>query len=517
MTTLVSDRPTVSRHTFTTRDPAGIRALLGDRLGESDIEVRRGPSTRFRETALDTPDRRFARAGYRLSARETGGRTDLVLEPVRHRRGHPVLRIRAPWPHGRTESLPEDCPDALREPVQAVAGRERVTALSRASTLHETWQLLRDDHLLGTITLQETREEDATPEAETANARVEIELADDEASDAAGLLARIRSRLDLTPAQPAREAPLAALPDLGPAHVDRTLSAQETAFAILRLHFARMLVREPGARLGADPEELHDLRVAIRRLRAALRLYARHLPGKPRRHARELRRLGRALGPVRDLDVQIGWLREHAAELPRLERDAVKAIVASLQRRRRGARAEMLEALDSPRSRRFVERFARYLRRGPTGKPRRGRRPIGRVAPRLVKERMKALLREGARIDASSPAAEYHGLRILAKKARYAVEFHARVYGKPARRMIRRLVRLQDELGEHQDASVFLDHLRSLLEDDVAPPGTAAADALDALAERRLARARELRARYDRTFARVRGKRWKRLRRELRG
>jgi CHAD domain-containing protein len=129
---------------------------------------------------------------------------------------------------------------------------------------------------------------------------------------------------------------------------------------------------------------------------------------------------------------------------------------------------------------------------------------------------MKALIRAGRRIDESSPPADYHALRILAKHARYAMEFHADVYGRPARRAIRRIVALQDLLGEHQDAEVFLDHLRALLEDDAARLGPDAAAALEHLAASRMERGRDLRARFPRTFRRAHGKRWKRLRRRLR-
>ncbi|HMB70513.1 MAG TPA: CHAD domain-containing protein, partial [bacterium] len=113
-------------------------------------------------------------------------------------------------------------------------------------------------------------------------------------------------------------------------------------------------------------------------------------------------------------------------------------------------------------------------------------------------------------------SADYHALRILVKHARYALEFHSDVYGRPAKRAIRRLVELQDLLGEHQDADVFLDHLRALLEDDAARLGPDAATALEQLAARRRERGRELRARFPRTFRRAHGKRWKRLRRRFR-
>jgi CHAD domain-containing protein len=513
MTTLAPDRPTVSRRTFTTPEPGAVRDLLRD--GASlGVDVRRGPAVRYQEIALDTLDRRFDRAGYRLAVRDAGGRRELVLEPVRPTTGRRILRVRAPFA-GTVESLPAACPEPLRDPVQAVVGRRRLFAAERMSSLHETWQLLREDRLVGAVVLKETTREEPASDAPAEAARVEIELDDQETAEG-GVLDRLSSRLRLAPAGPSPAAPPAGTSHPGPVRAGPAASVQDVAFAALRLHFARALAREPGARLGADPEELHELRVAVRRLRAALRLWRDHLPGRTRRHGRELRRIGRALGGVRDLDVQIEWLREHAGDLPGRERDAVLAVVAALQRRRRAARREMLETLDSERTERFARRFAAWLRRGPRRKPRRGARPVADEAPRLVRDRMGTLLRAGKRFDATSPPAQYHALRILAKHARYALEFHADVYGRPARRLIRRLVRLQDLLGEHQDAEVFLDRIRALLEDDVAPPGSDASEALEHLAARRAERGRELRDRFPAMFERVRGKRWKRLRRRLR-
>ncbi|HMB70112.1 MAG TPA: CHAD domain-containing protein, partial [bacterium] len=320
MTTLVPDRPTVSRCSFTSVDPDAVRRLLGDG-SELGVEIRRGPAVRLRETRLDTGDRRFERAGYRLVVREAETRRELVLEPARRPSGRRVLRVHAPWSGGPFEATPETCPEPLVEPVRAVVGRRRLRPVERTSSVQETWQLLRDDHLVGTVTLKQVSPDPAAGAAAGAPARVEIEM-DDREAGADGVLDRLEARLALSPAGPGTD-------DAGgnPASGKRSArvrrgTVQHVAFAALRKHFARATAREPGARLGADPEELHDLRVAIRRLRAALRLYRDHLPGKARRFGRELKRIGAALGDVRDLDVQIEWLRDHAGELPHRERQA---------------------------------------------------------------------------------------------------------------------------------------------------------------------------------------------------
>src|SRR5690606_38574564 len=91
---------------------------------------------------------------------------------------------------------------------------------------------------------------------------------------------------------------------LGPAGVDATMSAAEAAYGVMRKHFATFLANEPGTRLGEDIEALHDMRVATRRIRAAMQAFRPWLPPRFERFRAELGWVARALGEVRDLDVQ---------------------------------------------------------------------------------------------------------------------------------------------------------------------------------------------------------------------
>ena len=101
-----------------------------------------------------------------------------------------------------------------------------------------------------------------------------------------------------------------------------------------------ILAHDPGTRLGADAEDLHKHRVAVRRLRAVLR-------DEPLRT--ELRWIGGALGAVRDLDVLIEHYTAEAASLEPEERVAFRPILLRLARRRAAARRDLSEALDSER------------------------------------------------------------------------------------------------------------------------------------------------------------------------
>ena len=95
------------------------------------------------------------------------------------------------------------------------------------------------------------------------------------------------------------------LPDLGPTDATAEASFGQLGYAVVRRHLGVLLAKESGTRLGEDIEELHDMRVATRRLRAALDLFAEVFPVRAVGLRNELRWLAGVLGAVRDLDVQL--------------------------------------------------------------------------------------------------------------------------------------------------------------------------------------------------------------------
>ena len=113
----------------------------------------------------------------------------------------------------------------------------------------------------------------------------------------------------------------------------------ELAYAVLRRQLAVVRDKEPGTRLGEDPEELHDMRVATRRMRAALALFAGVLPVRAQVFREELGWLARMLGAVRDLDVQLEGLADMADSHGRLERGHPARGPRAADRADRAARA----------------------------------------------------------------------------------------------------------------------------------------------------------------------------------
>ena len=139
----------------------------------------------------------------------------------------------------------------------------------------------------------------------------------------------------------------------------------------LRFHFSRVLKHEAGTIDGSDIEELHDMRVAVRRLRAAVQLFRPYLPQQDAAYLRkELRRLGRALGPVRDYDVMLENLAAYRAAAPVHARAEFAPLVQRWHKQRARARKDMLGYLAGKRYRLLKQRIEPIV----AGDPRRRRR-----------------------------------------------------------------------------------------------------------------------------------------------
>ncbi|ANY05977.1 CHAD domain-containing protein [Pseudonocardia sp. HH130630-07] len=274
--------------------------------------------------------------------------------------------------------------------------------------------------------------------------------------------------------------------------------------ALLDKRLRAMLHHEPGVRVGADIEELHRMRVAVRRMRAALRS-AR--PLLDRAWADDLRaelgRLGRALGPVRDLDVMIERLRTEVATLPAAEQAAGERLVAVLAADRVAARAQMLDELDADRHatlrRRLVEAIASPLPEPPADEP----RP---ALADLVRAEARKLARAVRRAGENPPDMTLHDLRIRTKRLRYTGELvepamrddrgRRTAEAKRVRKMLRAAEGLQEVLGDHQDACVAEHRIRALLDELGDTPDAHEVFVGGRLVERERTRAEALRARW---------------------
>jgi len=319
--------------------------------------------------------------------------------------------------------------------------------------------------------------------------------------------------LQTPPVAPAVEAPPAL--DLGPEEFSPTMPVAALAFANLRRHARAFLRHEAGTREGVDPEALHDMRVAGRRMRAALGLFAPYLPKRAEALRRELGRLGRVLGAVRDLDVQLGQLAAWRRAANASESPSFDAIEAVLVRKRQVARYRLLEALDGKRYTRLTDRLCTFLRRGPLRRPATGRSSARLVAPELIGRRYRKTRRAGDELTRESSPTEFHALRIRAKGLRYALEFHQPLYDGEVAAMIECLTGLQDLLGEHQDAVVAAGHLETLAGRGRRHLPPRALFLMGTIAARYEERAKALRREFSKAYHRIGGRRWRALKSSL--
>jgi triphosphatase len=471
---------------------------------------------------LDTDDWRFRRAGYALRLRRVGRRrtAEATLEGLDSvASGERALRVRREL----SESIEAADPALLLgsggevgDRARAVAGRKPLLSLFEIRTRRRVFTLTVDGLPPAELSLEETTIRAADGEPPTRLRRVEIDAVESVLPRLTQFVERLQATCALQPARlSGYEAGLLA-GDLRPVSAERFGATQidpgqpigAVALAVLRRHFTALLAKEPGTRLGDDIEELHDMRVASRRLRAALSLFADVAPPAALEAGEDLAWLGRVLGAVRDLDVQLEQLEVWLAELPEPDRAALEELAALLRRQRDDARVELLEALDSRRYESLVSRFGRVLRARPARRDDASAEPALAVAPDLIETRFRRMRALGRRIGPGSPAEDYHRLRIRCKRLRYALEFLADLYPGKAEPLLRRLAALQDVLGLHQDADVAIERLRALARDHAADLDAATIFAMGEIAERHRRQMVDLRRRFPRVYARATGKRW---------
>lgn len=288
------------------------------------------------------------------------------------------------------------------------------------------------------------------------------------------------------------------------------VSAQQLALTQLRGHLTDWMRHEPGARRGAEPEELHQLRVSVRRIEATLGLFRHQLPSRLVNARKSAKGVLRGLGAVRDLDVQLAELRTYCAKLPAGERAAAAPLEARLEAERATARARMLGMLDSEATRRWLETLNLATADLSTAASPEAPR-AATVMPERVRARFRKLKKAVRSLDKQSSMEAYHRVRRRAKQLRYAIECGGELFGKSADGMLRSLRRLQDGLGAQQDAHMGKLRLASLAADGVPlPPETLFL--MGRLAEHHLDETRKAHKTLARTWRRVRGRRWKGLR-----
>lgn len=471
------------------------------------------------DTYLDTPDWRVHRAGYTCRIRTRGDTAELTLKSMAEARDGIRTRREITAPLAAPDADPLRAPGEAGDALRALCGRSRLQPLFRLLTTRQRFHLHDAEGRIGEVALDDT----VIPVAEDEPvrlARVEVEVDPSALDRARPFVDAMVAACSLEPAATSKfEAALIATgqrphapPAFGSETVEPGMTAAAVAFAVLRRQFRVFLQNEPGTRLGEDIEALHDMRVATRRLRAAMATFRPFLTPRMLAFRDEFGVVARALGEVRDLDVQLERMDEWRQAFPPDRAHLLDGIEALLRKRRVAARRRMLQVLDSRRYDRLCERFAKALRSGPPRSFAPGRTPVLAVAPDLVERRYRKVRKLGDRIRKSSPPEAYHLLRIEAKKLRYALEFVGNgIYGRPALEFSQRVTALQDLLGLHQDAYVAIDMLEELAASAGRRLEPATLMAMGMLAERYRTHAEELRRQFPEVYRRLAGPEWKKL------
>jgi CHAD domain-containing protein len=240
----------------------------------------------------------------------------------------------------------------------------------------------------------------------------------------------------------------------------------EAGRKVLRFHLARMLAREAGTRAGNDPEELHGMRVATRRMRAAWRVFGdAYRPAKTRPYRRRLRELAGLLGAVRDLDVLIEATEAYAQAIGSPDLVGLEPLLAAWRGDRDSARERLIVELDSKGHRRFVDEYVDFV-----SSPGRDVLPLETTTPHRVRDTAASRIwtayehvRAYEAVLRWADVPTLHQLRIAAKRLRYTLEFVREPLGPDASPLIARVVALQDHLGFMNDAEVAATMARNFL------------------------------------------------------
>ena len=487
---------------------AAERVLAADRLGPFTGAAAGARATQLEDRYVDTADGALARAGFAVRLRQKGGETIVSVKSLAHTDGPggalsreelegPADRVAPPsdWPASDARALVlEHAGDAPLVERVTIRQLRRVRQLRAASTRVE-------------LSLDEV---DVVARGRVVERFVELEaeLTKGDRDDLAALGAAIESESGLERAGTSKlEAALAALDGstngdgvvarathrsrkrAAVAHADdeaadkgdkaepRLVTGKtpgvlaedtvaEAGRKVMRFHLARMIDREPGVRDGHDIEDIHKMRVATRRQRAAWRVFGEAFrKGRTRTYREGLRDVARRLGAVRDLDVQLEGIDAYRADQSVTEQRALEPLINSLRQHRDDARVLLIRELDSGAYGRFIDDYLDFVRtEGAAAKP------VNPSSPHRVRETAPSRIWAAyEQVRSYEPILRWadvptlHDLRIAAKWLRYTLEFVREALGRDAGPVIEKVVALQDHLGWLHDADVAAGLARQFL------------------------------------------------------
>jgi CHAD domain-containing protein len=415
------------------------------------------PVERLDATYYDTADLRLARSG--ITVRHRGGESGppWTVKLPEDDRGSDLVRREI-----RFEGPIDRVPDAAADLVLASTRARPLEAVASLTTVRRPVEIRGVDEELLAEVVDDTVSvsHNQNPTGWFREVEVELHLAGDKGGR--GLEAAV-SRL--IGAGCGAEPPLPKLvralgePATRPADVVvPPMPARATVIDLVRHAtagaVAQIIHHDPGARLGDDPEDVHKLRVAARRLRSDLHSFGAVLdPARTDPIRSELGWLGGVVGAVRDTDVLSARLATRLAALPEADAAGVHRLEVLLERQATDTRAAMLIGLRSPRYLHLLDTLV-DLAAAPPFRKAAGKltsRTSQRLASKIVQKPWRRVADAVEALGPDPSDGQLHEVRILAKRSRYAAEAAAPLLRPAATRFAAAVADLQTVLGDHQD------------------------------------------------------------------
>ncbi len=467
------------------------KLLARDRLVPAEVEetaraigLEVGPAKQVRQTDryLDTAELDLMRRGGALRIRSGAGPVKLCFKNTGILEGEALRRLEVEEPLAGGAPDPAralELPRRLRDLVEPITFTRPLVEIARLENHRVRHTLL---HMLSGAQAELCIDRVRVLSRRSvlgSFAEVEIEAKRGSSEAFAPLAAALVERLGLEYSRPTKleRALLAAgrtpprlevrRPELQPA-----MPFREAAARVFRVGFEAMRAAEAIARLGEDDEGVHRMRVATRRLRAAFRIFGPAFSPKRLDTAKRLfRQTGRALGPVRDLDVMLARMPALSLDLPEPLAGELAPLFDLLVSLRDEQRRRMLIWLGSRSRLRAMERFDAVIARlerqygigaeAGTHAPRRIRRrgpgdqPTGEVAHDLLRDAAQRVFKRGDKVHRHSPPETLHELRIAVKRLRYTADALEDVAPRELVLWLKQTAELQDLLGAYNDARVM--------------------------------------------------------------
>ncbi len=465
------------------RDNEQLAALL-EALRSLDYDITPGPTRTLVDRYYDTRQWHIATAGWAFRLRTTGDQSKLVLKSLTdqssmsERRSPVRIRDEIEQYLLSTPALAELPSGPVTRALESILGDAQIRELFQVVNSRTTYEVCAAGS--GSLIQLAMDEVQILPhrrfkQGEALRFReLELEVIQGRASALETLVAKLPRNAAVVPARLSkfeRGLQAAGLTFVEPREAGEPISRQVSAVHLAYRHLGdqlRVIQREePKAWEGLHPEGVHRMRVGTRRMRAALKAFKDILsPRAVAAFQRDFKWLGKVLGQVRDLDVYRGNLDRYGAEVAAADIDALDRYRAFLDDDWQKARRRLRGVLSSRRYKRLLERMERFVAQGPSRSAlkRSGFATVAEAAPLYVTARLTRVTKIGRSITRNSSPEALHSLRIQVKRLRYLLEFLAPAYGGRLGKGITAAKRLQDLLGEYQDACVASERLRAYSE-----------------------------------------------------